>query len=285
MVKKTLLISGAVLGALAIGSQSVSADTVEVNDGTETTTSQPAAQSVESDSGSVTLPAADSQSDSSADNNVDSNLQTPSTENSASVDDGTTVDNSDQTVVTDDTTGQSGSSSSTNSEETTEPNSSTENIDTENASIESNTSNSQVSSDESSTVVNDDVLPTNGKTPEIVPLTATTPDVNENGQLNQVTPVAVQQPVQGQAPVVPEQVATVPSVARAVQAYNETLATNNNDATQTSVVDAKKKVEEAVQKALPKTGVREQKSGVGVIGALLAALASGLAFIFKKKQA
>lgn len=47
----------------------------------------------------------------------------------------------------------------------------------------------------------------------------------------------------------------------------------------------KKKVEEAVQKALPKTGVREQKSGVGVIGALLSALASGLAFIFKKKQA
>lgn len=285
MVKKTLLISGAVLGALAIGSQSISADTVEVNDGTETTTSQPAAQSVESGSGSVTLPATDTQSDSSIDNNVDSDSQTPSTENSGSVDDGTTVDNSEQTVVTDDTAAQSGSSNSTDSEETTEPSSSTENTDAENTNIESNISNSQVSSGESSTVVNDDVLPTNGKVPETVPLTATTPDVNENGQLNQVTPVAVQQPVQGQAPVVPEQVATVPSVARAVQAYNETLATNNNDATQTPVVDAKKKVEEAVQKALPKTGVREQKSGVGVIGALLAALASGLAFVFKKKQA
>lgn len=107
--------------------------------------------------------------------------------------------------------------------------------------------------------------------------------MNDKGQLNQVAPVEVAQPNQGQAPVVPAQVATVPSVARAVQSYNATLSNNNSDATQAPVVEAKKQVDEAVQQALPKTGVREQRSSVGIVGVALTALASGLAFVFKKK--
>ncbi|WP_141563000.1 serine-rich aggregation substance UasX, partial [Leuconostoc citreum] len=129
----------------------------------------------------------------------------------------------------------------------------------------------------------DNKLPDNGKAPTPVPLTPTTPDVNDKGQLNQVTPVQVQQPSQGQAPVVPEHVASVPSVARAVQEYNAQLSQNDNDATKAPVADAKKKVDEAVKKALPKTGVEKKQSNVGVLGVVLTALGSGLGFVFKKK--
>lgn len=311
MVKKTLLISGAVLGALAVGSQSISADTVQVNDGTSTGTSQPSTQP--SDTGSTTLPPANSGK--SANTNTGStNGSSSANTGSSGINDGTTVDNSGSGSSSTSNTGSGGSATDANtgSSSTTGGGSSSSSTDTitsssstsdkggtsstpaDNANVAGTSSTSTDNGDTAGTTTdtgsgsapskNDDTkLPTNGKAPDVVSLTPTTPDVNDKGQLNQVTPIPVAQPSQGQAPVVPAQVASVPSVARAVETYNATLADNNSDATQAPVLEAKKQVDEAVQQALPKTGVRENKSSVSVIGVLLATLASGLAFVFKKK--
>lgn len=300
-MKKSLLISGAVLGALTIGSQGVNADTVDVNDGTSTSISQPSTQP--NDTGSTTLPPASS----STSDTVVSNSGSSETDNTV-VDDGTSVNNvgsgssgtqADMSASESSSTTNNESSSSTatdsgsNSQSGTDTDSaSSTTIDVNSGSSVTDTGSENSSSpsantvtDNNSTPSNLDVakLPYNGRAPEVVPLTPTTPDVNEKGQLNQVAPVSVAQPNNGEAPIVPEHVATVPSVARAVEAYNATLSSNNSDATQAPVVEAKKKVDEAVQQALPKTGVHEQRSGVGIVGIALTALASGLGLIFKKK--
>ena len=278
MLKKTILVSGAVLGALTFGSQAVHADTVDVNDGTSTGTSQPSTQP--SDTGSTTLPPANTGTGSNTGNSG-------SGTNQSGVDDGTTIDNGSSSSSTDngsnssstDDKGNGSNSSSTDDKGNGSNSSSTD--DKGNGSNSSSTDDKGNGSNSSNT--DDDKLPNNGKAPDVVPLTPTTPDVNDKGQLNQVAPVPVAQPNQGQAPVVPEQVATVPSVARAVEAYNATLSSNNSDATQAPVIEAKKKVDDAVLKALPKTGVRQKQSSVSVLGIALTALASGLAFVFKKK--
>ncbi|MBZ5961366.1 serine-rich aggregation substance UasX [Leuconostoc gelidum subsp. gasicomitatum] len=274
MLKKTVILSTAVLGALIIGNQAIHADTVDVNDGTNTGTSQPAMQP--SDNSNTALPPTSSNTDTDS-----SHSET----GSSGVDDGTTIDNGGSSSSSTDTdTGSSSShtdngSGSSSSNTDNGNNSSSSNIETGSNSSTSNTDNSS-----SSNTTNDDTkLPVNGQAPDPVPLTPNTPDVNDQEQLNQVAPIAVQQSNQGQAPIVPEQVATVPSVARAIQTYNETLAKNNSDDTKTPVIAAKKKVDEAVQKALPKTGIREKQSSVSVLGLALGALVSGLAFVFKKK--
>ncbi|MGR8861874.1 serine-rich aggregation substance UasX [Leuconostoc citreum] len=302
MLKQTLLVSGAVLGALTFGSQVVHADTVDVNDGTSTGTSQPSTQP--SDTGSTTLPPANTGTGSNTGNSGSGTSQ-------SGVDDGTTIDNGSSSSSTDngsnssstddkgngsnssntDDKGNGSNSSSTDDKGNGSNSSSTD--DKGNGSNSSSTddkgngSNSSSTDDKgngsNSSNTDDDKLPNNGKAPDVVPLTPTTSDVNDKGQLNQVAPVPVAQPNQGQAPVVPEQVATVPSVARAVEAYNATLSSNNSDATQAPVIEAKKKVDDAVLKALPKTGVRQKQSSVSVLGITLTALASGLAFVFKKK--
>ncbi|MGY3701247.1 serine-rich aggregation substance UasX [Leuconostoc gelidum] len=296
MLKKTILVSGAVLGALTFGNQAVHADTVDVNDGTNTGTSQPATQP--SDNSNTTLPPTSSNTDTDSSHSGTS---------SSGVDDGTTIDNGGSSSSSTDTgTGSSSShtdngsgssssntdngSSSSSSHTDNDGNSSSSNTDNGGGSSSSNTDNggssnsSNTVNSSSSNSSNDDTkLPVNGQAPDPVPLTPNTPDVNDQGQLNQVAPIAVQQSNQGQAPIVPEHVATVPSVARAVQTYNETLAKNNSDDTKTPVVEAKKQVDEAVQKALPKTGIREKQSSVSVLGLALGALVSGLAFVFKKK--
>ncbi|WP_099044373.1 serine-rich aggregation substance UasX [Leuconostoc citreum] len=286
MLKQTLLVSGAVLGALTFGSQAVSADTVDVNDGTNTGTSQPSTQP--SDTGSTTLPPA--QSSSNSDTNSGTGGSSSHTDNS-SVDDGTHVDNGGSSSSGSNDKGNGSNSSSTDDKDNSSNSSSTD--DKGNGSNSSNTddkgngSNSSSTDDKgngsNSSNTDENRLPNNGKAPDVVPLTPTTPDVNDKGQLNQVALVPVAQPKQGQAQVVPEQVATVPSVARAVEAYNATLSSNNSDATQAPVIEAKKKVDDAVLKALPKTGVRQKQSSVSVLGIALTALASGLAFVFKKK--
>ncbi|MGR8823264.1 serine-rich aggregation substance UasX [Leuconostoc citreum] len=298
MLKQTLLVSGAVLGALTFGSQAVSADTVDVNDGTNTGTSQPSTQP--SDTGSTTLPPA--QSGSNSDTNSGTGGSSSHTDNS-SVDDGTHVDNGGSSSSGSNDKGNGSNSSSTDDKGNSSNSSSTD--DKGNGSNSSNTddkgngSNSSSTDDKAngsnssstddkgngsnSSNTDENKLPNNGKAPDVVPLTPTTPDVNDKGQLNQVAPVPVAQPDQGQAPVVPEQVATVPSVARAVQEYNAQLSQNDNDATKAPVSEAKKKVDEAVQKALPKTGVEKKQSSIGLVGVALTALVSGLAFVFKKK--
>ncbi|GDZ82881.1 hypothetical protein LCIT_01230 [Leuconostoc citreum] len=300
MLKQTLLVSGAVLGALIFGSQAVSADTVDVNDGTNTGTAQPSTQP--SDTGSTTLPPAQSGSNSDTNSGTDGSS---SNANNSGVDDGTHVDKGGSSSSGSDDKGNGSNSSSTDDKGNGSNSSSTDDKgngsnspstdDKGNGSNSSSTddkgngSNSSSTDDKgngsNSSSTDDNKLPNNGKAPDVVPLTPTTPDVNDKGQLNQVAPVPVAQPTQGQAqaPVVPEQVATVPSVARAVEAYNATLSSNNSDATQAPVIEAKKQVDDAVLKALPKTGVRQKQSSVSVLGVALTALASGLAFVFKKK--
>ncbi|WP_349584389.1 serine-rich aggregation substance UasX [Leuconostoc citreum] len=290
MLKQTLLVSGAVLGALTFSSQAVHADTVDVNDGISTGTSQPSTQP--SDTGSTTLPPANTDIGSNTGNSGSGTSQ-------SGVNDGTIIDNGSSSSSTDngsnssstDDKGNGSNSSSTDDKGNSSNSSSTD--DKGNGSNSSSTddkgngSNSSSTDDKgngsNSSNTDDDKLPNNGKAPDVVPLTPTTPDVNDKGQLNQVAPVPVAQPNQGQAPVVPEQVATVPSVARAVEAYNATLSSNNSDATKAPVIEAKKQVDDAVIKALPKTGVRQKQSSVSVLGVALTALASGLAFVFKKK--
>ncbi|MGR8827582.1 serine-rich aggregation substance UasX [Leuconostoc citreum] len=307
MLKQTLLVSGAVLGALALGNQVVSADTVAVDDGTSTGVSKPTEQPA--DTGSTTLPSGGSST------NTDGGSTAGSHTDTSGVNDGTNVDNGGSSSSNTDDKGNGSSSSNTDDKGNSSSSSNTDDKgnsssssstddkgnglsssstdDKDNGSSSSNTddkgsgSSSSNTDDKgngsSSSNTDDNKLPNNGKATEQVPLTPTTPDVNDKGQLNQVAPVQVQQPSQGQSPVVPEQVASVPSVARAVQEYNAQLTQNDNDATKAPVVEAKKKVDEAVKKALPKTGVEKKQSSAGVLGVMLTALGSGLAFLFKKK--
>lgn len=276
MVKKTLLISGAVLGALAIGSQSISADTVQVNDGTSTGTSQPSTQP--SDTGSATLPPANSGT--SANTNTDSTNGSSSVNTgSTGVNDGTTVDNSGSGSSSTSNTGSGGSATGANtgSSSTTGGGSNTSSTDTSTSS----SSTSDKGGTSSTPTDNTNVAGTSSTSTDNVDTAGTTTDTGSGSAPSKNDDTKL--PTNGQAPVVPAQVASVPSVARAVETYNATLADNNSDGTQAPVLEAKKQVDEAVQQVLPKTGVRENKSSVSVIGVLLATLASGLAFVFKKK--
>ncbi|MGR8831144.1 serine-rich aggregation substance UasX [Leuconostoc citreum] len=272
MLKQSLLVSGAILGALALGNQAVNADTVNVDDGTSTGVSKPAQQPA--DTGSTTLPSSSSSSTTGTDLNASQNTGT------SGVNDGTSVNNGGSNSSNTDDKGNGSSSSNTDDKGNGSSSSNTD--DKGNGSSSSNTDDKGNGSSSSNT--DDNKLPNNGKATEQVPLTPSTPDVNDKGQLNQVAPVQVQQPSQGQAPVVPEQVASVPSVARAVQEYNAQLTQNDNDATKAPVVEAKKKVDEAVKKALPKTGVEKKQSSVGIVALLLGGLSVVAGLIFKKKH-
>lgn len=272
-MKKSLLISGAVLGALTIGSQGVNADTTD------------------------NLPVI-TQSDNSgfSDENGDSTLpplsDTTSTNSSDTGSAGTVADGGDQSDVTPAPTPSTGDQDSNStlpdenagsSSEVTpevpsepatpvEPTAPSEPVTPSEPVIpaEPAPSNEQPAPD---VPVVSDQLPTNGLAPVAVPLTAETPDVNEQGQLNQVAPVQVASSDQFEAPVVPNQVATVPSVARAVQQYNDAVNTGDQE----KVEKAKQDVNKAVEKALPKTGVSKSTS-VGLLGAFgaLSALLVGI---------
>lgn len=281
MLKKSLAVTGAVAGTLAFGGSVANADTV-ADDGTQTTTqlsTQP------TDNGTVTLqPSTGSNSDTTTSGSGSSSSSTGT--DTSTTDDGTTVttpsgvDDDPTTVVIPDNGNSSSSSdktdkdsssisSDTTDEDSTSTSSDTTNNDDSSSTDKDSNSSSALPSD------NDTKLPDKGVAPAPVPLTPSTPDVNVQGQLNQVTPVPVQTPTQGQsvAPVVPQEVASVPSVARSVQHYNETLSKNDNDGTKAPVVEAKKAVDEAVKKALPKTGVQVSQSSVGILSLLLGGLA------------
>ncbi|MGR8808817.1 serine-rich aggregation substance UasX [Leuconostoc citreum] len=288
MLKQTLLVSGAVLGALALGNQAVSADTVAVDDGTSTGVTKPTEQPA--DTGSTTLPPASSSSNTGTDTNSNHNTDTSGVNDGTTVDNGgstsSNTDNGSSSSGTDDKGGSSSSSTDnkgngSNSSGTDDKGSGANSSNQDKPATPTNTDDKDNGNKPTSTA-DDTKLPTNGKAPEQVPLTPTTSDVNDKGQLNQVAPVQVQPSNQGQAPVVSEQVSTVPSVARAVQEYNAQLTQNDNDATKAPVVEAKKKIDEAVKKALPKTHVEKKQSIIGVLGVMLTALGSGVAFMFKK---
>ncbi|WP_349584981.1 serine-rich aggregation substance UasX [Leuconostoc citreum] len=294
MLKQSMLVSGAVLGALTLGNQVVNADTVGVDDGT--TVTQP---SKPDDSSTPTTPTTPTQP------SQPSQPSQPTTGGS-DVDDGTHVDNGGNGSSTDNggnssSTDNGGNSSSTDnggngsSTDNGGNGSSTDNggngSSTDNGGNGSSTDNGGNGSSTDnggngggSLAPDGNKLPTNGANDKPVTLTPATPDVNEQGQLNQVAPVQIKASSQGNAPVVPTQVATVPSVARAVQNYNAELDKNNNDGTKDTVQEAKKKVEQAVKEALPKTGVEEKSSSnMGLLATVVSALVGGLGFVFKKK--
>ena len=114
-----------------------------------------------------------------------------------------------------------------------------------------------------------------------VPLTPTTPDKNDNGETNHVKPVEVTPDSSGNVVSVPTQVASVPSVARAVESYNQALTANDKDANNDKVVDAKQKLDDAVAKALPETHATQAKSSIGILSAVSGVLAMTGALIFK----
>ena len=115
-----------------------------------------------------------------------------------------------------------------------------------------------------------------------VPLTPTTPDKNDNGKTKHVKPVEVTPDSAGNVVSVPKQVASVPSVARAVESYNQALTANDKDANNDKVVDAKQKLDDAVAKALPETHATQAKSSIGILSAVSGVLAMTGALIFKR---
>lgn len=115
-----------------------------------------------------------------------------------------------------------------------------------------------------------------------VPLTPTTPDKNDNGETNHVKPVEVTPDSSGNVVSVPTQVASVPSVARAVESYNQALTANDKDANNDKVVEAKQKLDDAVAKVLPETHATQAKSSIGILSAVSGVLAMTGALIFKR---
>lgn len=114
-----------------------------------------------------------------------------------------------------------------------------------------------------------------------VPLTPTTPDKNDQGEINHVKPVEVTPDSSGNVVSVPTQVASVPSVAGAVESYNQALTANDKDANNDKVVEAKQKLDDAVAKALPETHATQAKSSIGILSAVSGVLAMTGALIFK----
>lgn len=115
-----------------------------------------------------------------------------------------------------------------------------------------------------------------------VPLTPTAPDKNDQGEINHVKPVEVTPDSSGNVVSVPTQVASVPSVARAVESYNQALTANDKDANNDKVVEAKQKLDDAVAKALPETHATQAKSSIGILSAVSGVLAMTGALIFKR---
>lgn len=165
---------------------------------------------------------------------------------------GSSSDNGDSSSSTD-----SGSSNSSSDQ----GGSSTDNSGTDN----SNTGGSNSSTDD-----------------HTVPVTPTTPDKNDQGEINHVKPVEVTPDSSGNVVSVPTQVASVPSVARAVDAYNQALTVNDKDANNTKVVEANKKLDDAVAKSLPETHATQAKSSIGILSAVSGVLAMTGALIFKR---
>ncbi|WP_273713251.1 serine-rich aggregation substance UasX [Leuconostoc mesenteroides] len=115
-----------------------------------------------------------------------------------------------------------------------------------------------------------------------VPLTPTAPDKNDQGEINHVKPVEVTPDSSGNVVSVPTLVASVPSVARAVESYNQALTANDKDANNDKVVDAKQKLDDTVAKALPETHATQAKSSIGILSAVSGVLAMTGALMFKR---
>ena len=304
MLQKQLLIAGSVLGALALGHQAVSADTMPTTIDTSTAQSVQATTKalpqvkavvlsattdVVSDASSTvddgttvdnggSSSSSDNDSSSSSDNGASSssdNGGSSSSDNngsgSSSTDDGTTVDNG-------------GGSSSDNGSSSSSDNGGSSSSDNggSSSSSDNNGSSSNGGGTDSSTTGGNGSSSDNNT----VPLTPTTPDTNNQGEVNYVKPVEVTPDNSGNVVDVPTQVATVPSVARAVEAYNQALTANDKDATKAPVVEAKQKLDDAVAKALPLTHATEKSSmgGNGILALTMSGLDALGGLIYKCRQ-
>ncbi|WP_273730775.1 serine-rich aggregation substance UasX [Leuconostoc mesenteroides] len=320
MLQKQLLIAGSVLGALALGHQAVSADTVPTTTDTSTAQSVQATTKalpqvkavvlsantdVVSDANSTvddgttvdnggtsnndgtavdnggSSSSSDNGSSSSSDNGGSSSSDNGSSSSSSdngsgtsSTDDGTTVDN-----------GGSSSSSNNGGSSSSSDNGGSSSSDNggSSSSSDNNGSSSNGGGTDSSTTGGNGSSSDNNT----VPLTPTTPDTNNQGEVKHVKPIEVTPDNSGNVVSVPTQVASVPSVARAVQAYNQALTANDKDATKAPVVEAKQKLDDAVAKALPLTHATEKSSmgGNGILALAMSGLVALGGLIYKKKKA
>lgn len=304
MLQKQLLIAGSVLGALALGHQAVSADTVPTTTDTSTAQSVQATTKalpqvkavvlsantdVVSDANSTVDDgttvdnggtsnndgtAVDNGGSSSSSDNGGSSSSSDNGSGSSSTDDGTTVDNGGSSSSSD----NGGSSSSSDNG----GGSSSDNGGSSSSSDNNGSSSNGGGTDSSTTGGNGSSSDNN-----TVPLAPTTPDTNNQGEVNHVKPVEVTPDNSGNVVDVPTQVATVPSVARAVEAYNQALTANDKDATKAPVVEAKQKLDDAVAKALPLTHATEKSSmgGNGILALAMSGLVALGGLIYKKKKA
>ena len=241
-MQKQLLIAGSVLGALALGHQAVNADTVPT--ATDTST----AQSVQATS--TVLPQVKAVALTASVNPVAS--ATSSSDNFG--------DNDDSNLPGGDTGSSSSSDNGSSNSSSDQGGSSSNNGGTDN----SNAGGSSSSNDNNT-----------------VPLTPITPDKNDQGEVNHVKPDDVTPDSSGNVVSVPTQVASVPSVARAVEVYNQALTANDKDANNDKVVEAKQKLDDSVAKALPETHATQAKSSIGILSAVSGILAMTGALIFK----
>jgi len=303
-MQKQLLIAGSVLGALALGHQAVSADTVPATTDTSTAQSVQATTKALPQVKAVVLRAnTDVVSDASSTVDDGTTVDNGGTSNN----DGTTVDNGGSSSSSDN--GGSGSSSDNNGSGSSSTDDGTT-VDNGGSSSSSDNGGSSSSSDNggssssdnggSSSSSDNNGSSSNGGGTEsstaggngsssdnnIVPLTPTTPDTNNQGEVNHVKPVEVTPDNSGNVVDVPTQVASVPSVARAVEAYNQALTANDKDATEAPVVEAKQKLDDAVAKALPLTHATEKSfmAGNGILALAMSGLVALGGLIYKRKQ-
>lgn len=277
MLQKQLLIAGSVLGALALGHQAVSADTVPTTDTSTAQSVQATAKSLPQVKAVVLSATADVVSDASS-----------------TVDDGTTVDNGGTSNNDGTTVDNGGSSSSSDNDGSSSSSDNGGSSSSDNGSSSSSDNGSGSSSTDDGTTVDnggsssssDNGGSSSSSDNNTVPLTPTTPDTNNQGEVNHVKPVEVTPDNSGNVVDVPTQVASVPSVVRAVEAYNQALTANDKDATKAPVVEAKQKLDDAVAKALPLTHATEKSSvgGNGILALAMSGLVALGGLIYKGKR-
>ncbi|WP_273712192.1 serine-rich aggregation substance UasX [Leuconostoc mesenteroides] len=290
-----------VVGAVAVAGVAVSANTTQVSaDSVPTTTDASTAQSVQATTkalpqvNAVVLSAsADLVSDASS--TVDDGTTVDNGDRSNN--DGTTVDNGGSSSSSDNggsssDNGGSGSSSDNNGSGSSSTDDGTT-VDNGGSSSSSDNGGSSSSSDNNGSSSNgggtdSSTTGGNGSSSDnnTVPLTPTTPDTNNQGEVNHVKPVEVTPDNSGNVVDVPTQVANVPSVARAVEAYNQALTANDKDAKKTPVVEAKQKLDDAAAKALPLTHATEKSSmgGNGILALTMSGLVALGGLIYKRRQ-
>lgn len=332
MLQKQLLIAGSVLGALALGHQAVSADTLPtttdastaqsvqattktlppvkavvlsantdvvsdasstVDDGTtvdnggasnnDGTTVDNGGNSSSSDNGGSGSSSDNNGGGSSSDNGGSGSSSDNNGSGSSSTDDGITVDNGGSSSSSDNGGSSSSSDNGGSSSSSDNGGSSSSDSGSSSSSSDNNGSSSNGGGTDSSTTGGNGSSSSDNNT---VPLTPTTPDTNNQGEANHVKPVEVTTDNSGNVVDVPTQVASVPSVARAVEAYNQALTANDKDATKAPVVEAKQKLDDAVAKALPLTHATEKSSmgGNGILALAMSGLVALGGLIYKRKH-